>query len=295
MTKTTSVLITGANGLLGKRLCNKLVGRGFSVHAVTREAPCEQLDGVKYYPIDLSRPWRDSVLPDRVDVVIHLAQSTKFREFPHQAMDIFNVNIESTAKLLNYAKQSSVRQFIYASSGGVYGNGSYAFDENSPISPTGHLGYYLGSKMCGEILVQSYAEILKQVVVIRPFFIYGPGQNRSMLIPRLMDNIVARKTINLQGSNGIRINPVHVDDAAEAVIATLTTKNSATFNIAGPDILSIREICSGMGKILCCEPIYAFEENRANDLVADITAMRSLLCAPKRHLLDSLTDIRFNP
>jgi nucleoside-diphosphate-sugar epimerase len=85
-------------------------------------------------------------------------------------------------------KKSGVGSFIYTSSGGIYGNGNEPFLENTPIVPFGDLGYYLGSKACGEILVQSYANIF-QVNVVRPFFLYGPTQKRDMLIPRLFDNI----------------------------------------------------------------------------------------------------------
>ena len=288
--KMRRILITGASGLLGRYLCNRLIQQAMDVYAITREAPANPLPGISYYPIDLSSQWFDDALPSEVDAVVHLAQSSKFRDFPDSAPNVFKVNIESTVRLLDYARRVKARQFIYASSGGVYGSGKDPFSENSRSIPPGQLGYYLGSKMCGEILVQSYAEVFSTVVV-RPFFIYGAGQNRSMLIPRLMDNIAAGKPISLQGENGIRINPVHAEDAAVAIVAALSLRDNATFNIAGPEVMSIREICEGMGRHIGITPLFQLQAGEPNDLIADITAMRASLVAPQRRLLERLVDL----
>jgi UDP-glucose 4-epimerase len=285
-----NILITGADGLLGRSLTHRLSQLGFSVTGIIHSAVRQPNPTVEYRILDLSVDWSIDALPRQVDTVIHLAQSANFRDFPSKAIDVFKVNIESTARLLDYAKQAGAKQFVYASSGGVYGNGAQARKETANLIPLGQLGYYLGSKTCGEILVQSYALVF-QVVVLRPFFMYGPGQNRSMLIPRLMDSVAASKRISLQGENGIRINPIHVEDASTAVAATLSLQDSATFNVAGPEVLSIRDICEGMGKFLGKEPVFELQTGQPNDLIADITAMRERLVTPKRRLLGCLGDV----
>jgi UDP-glucose 4-epimerase len=284
------VLVTGANGLLGRSVCKQLQDQNFLVNAIEHAKLLPQTDCAERINIDLSSNWTLEQLPKSVDAIICLAQSSKFREFPNSALDVFNVNVASTARLLDYAKRVGTKSFIYASSGGVYGNGSQAFKENAAIVPAGQLGYYLGSKACGEILVQSYASVF-QVTVIRPFFIYGPGQNRSMLIPRLMDSVASAKPISLQGSDGIRINPVHVEDASAAVAAALERKESATYNIAGPDVLSIREIAEAMGEHIGKTPTFHSAEGVPNDLIADISAMQSKLHKPIRHLVNSFDEI----
>jgi nucleoside-diphosphate-sugar epimerase len=245
---------------------------------------------VVYHFIDLAGDWSVNQLPAKVDAVIHLAQSSHFREFPDQALDVFRVNIQSTALLLDYARNAGATHFIYTSTGGVYGKGAKAFSENSPIVSPGQLGYYFGSKMCGEILAQSYVSNM-HIVILRPFFIFGPGQNRSMLIPRLMDNVADGRTISLQGAEGIRINPIHARDAAAAINRALSLEQSATFNIAGPDVLSIREICEGMGRYLGRDPVFQFQHGEPQDLIGDNAAMCAQLVAPKRRLLECLVDV----
>jgi len=285
------VLVTGASGLLGSVLCQRLAKLGVRVTAVIRTEGGIKTPGLRYLSMDLARNDLARLCPNDVDVIIHLAQSSQFRNFPDRALDIFNVNVASTAQLLDFAKHVGAKQFIYASSGGVYGNGPEAFKENTPIIPSGQLGYYLGSKACGEILVQSYASFFN-VKIIRPFFMYGPGQNRSMLIPRLMDSVANGKSITLQGDEGIRINPVHVEDASSIVISALKLEESASYNIAGPEVLSIRQISEEMGAFLGNPPVFKHVAGKPMDLVADISEIKSRLYMPNRHLRDFFAELR---
>jgi UDP-glucose 4-epimerase len=285
-----SVIVTGANGLLGRAVCRLLIAENALVTAIVRSHSSAQPEGVTQITLDLSSQLDIERLPKRVDYIIHLAQSPRFRHFPDGALDVFGVNISSTAQLLDYARSVGVKGFVYASSGGVYGNGLNAFTENSNVVPAGQLGYYLGSKACGEILVQSYSALFR-ITVIRPFFIYGRGQNRDMLIPRLFDSVSSGRQISLQGENGIYINPIHVEDAGAAVVAALDTNESKTYNLAGPDVLSIRQICDALGNYLGCDPNYHVTGVEPRNLVADISAMKSILHSPTRHLIDSLDEI----
>jgi UDP-glucose 4-epimerase len=282
------ILVTGSNGLLGRNLIQSL-SRENEVHALVRVLPPDPVPHVHYHAVNLSELGETGSLPKRMDTIIHLAQSSHFRDFPERALDVFRVNVESTAWLLDYATRSEAKHFIYASSGGVYGSGNRAFDENSPIVATGDLGYYLGSKLCGEVLVQNYASLM-QVTVLRFFFMYGALQKRSMLIPRLVDNIKASSVISLQGQDGIRINPVHVDDATQAIISLVASGKgkSATFNIAGPDVLTLREIASIIGNKLSTEPEFQILGGEPSDLVADNSAMRKELHEPEVHFDDGV-------
>lgn len=283
------ILLTGANGLLGSHIVSAL-RQQYEIHAIVRIMPQVQIEGVLYYVIDFNADWEELYLPDGIDTIIHLAQSSHFRDFPEKALDVFRVNIESTARLLDYAKRSGVQRFIYASSGGVYGSGNVAFDENAPIVPPGQLNYYLGSKLCSEVLVQSYASLMN-VIILRFFFMYGPGQKRSMLIPRLIDSVKEDKPITLQGKEGIKINPVHVSDAVEALSKAIYLQGSYTLNIAGSQILSLREITEIIGQKLNKSAVLDFKNEEPKHLVADIEAMKNLLGSPKILLVDGIESL----
>jgi UDP-glucose 4-epimerase len=286
----TSVLVTGANGLLGRTLIPLLARTGHSVVAISRVMPTAVADCVVYKSIDFASNWDCADLPLTIDVVIHLAQSQHFREFPTRAIDVYKVNLDSTALLLDYALRAGARQFIYTSSGGVYGNGQIPLTESQEIVATGDHGFYLGTKTASEVLVKSYLSMFN-IAILRPFFMYGPGQNRDMLIPRLLDSVIAERPITINGFDGIRINPVHVNDAGKAVVAALSVSKSFTANIAGPEVLSIREIVTAMGQHVGKIPVIHSTVGGSNDLIADISIMRSMLHNPELRLTDSLPDV----
>lgn len=290
MSNKKTSLITGGNGLLGRHLAEVLVKAGHDVHALVHREPSNPIDTVNYHVLDLGSDWADQGLPRRVDSIVHLAQSTHYREFPAKALDVFNVNIASTARLLDYASRIGVSQFLYASSGGVYGSGDQAFHENAPIDTSGRLGYYLSSKLSGEALSRSYAAYM-QVVILRFFFVYGPDQSRGMLLPRLVDSIKEGRSISLQGTDGLRINPVHASDAAAAVAAALGTTESATYNIAGSEILSLRSICTMIETLTGRQGQYTQSPGTPGDVIGDISAMRSTLHEPQVKLIDGLKDL----
>ena len=113
-----------------------------------------------------------------------------------------------------------------------------------------------------------------------------------MLIPRLIDNIAAGNPVSLQGQDGIRINPVHAVDAARAVKAALDLEGCARINVAGPDILSIREIGEIIGRKVGREPVFSVDESRIDEnLIGDIERMSSQLIAPERRFEDGVTEL----
>lgn len=283
------ILITGANGLLGSQAVRQLSAQ-HEVHALVHSPPNEIVPRATYHVIDLAQAHGLEALPAQMDAVIHLAQSARFREFPDQALDVFNVNVGSTARLLDYARRSGAGTFILASSGGVYGAGEEAFKENAPIPQHGQLGYYLASKLCAEVLAQNYASLLN-VSVLRFFFIYGKGQKRSMLVPRLVDNVRTGVPITLQGGGGIRINPIHVSDATRALEACLKLTGSHTFNVAGNEVLSIREIAQTIGHVVGCEPVFQVDPSEARHLTANIEAMQTALATPRVAFAQGVRDL----
>lgn len=285
------VLITGITGLLGSRVAMLHLQAGDQVHGVVREKPVNPIPGVTYHLLDLSSNWNPANVHVDPDVVIHLAQSDRFRDFPLGAMDVFSVNVNSTMNLLELAKEKGSKVFILSSSGGVYGPSAAPLQENSSLAQSEELGFYLASKSAAEMLSQAHSSLLN-IIILRPFYIFGLGQRRSMLLPRLFDAVESAKEIYVDGSNGLIINPIHVDDAALAVVKSTYIDESITINIAGPDPLSIREIVESIGEFIGLEPVIRTTPNIKTDSVADISLMEQRLGPPVKRFIDHIGDLR---
>jgi nucleoside-diphosphate-sugar epimerase len=273
-------VVAGAGGLIGSHLIRALA-REWEVHAVSRHRPRGSDDpAVVWHHMDVSRELDRSALPERADAVVYLAQSEHFREFPERAREIFEVNTVGLLRFLEYGRQSGARSFVHASSGGVYGSGDTSLHEDAPVLAEGNLGFYLGSKLCSEIVALNYANLMN-VAVLRFFFVYGPGQRRSMLIPRLIDSVRAGRPVVLQGPDGVRLSPTYVADAVAAVMSALRLERSAVINVAGPQALTFREMVNIIGGRVGRKPVFeVVTGSPPQHLVADTGRMRALLGPP---------------
>jgi len=287
--KEYDVAIYGAGGLLGRSLSLQFSKRGYSVAACVRK-PRSFLDEIKnidQIQVNLSK----RRLPDlsfTSSFVYYLANSNQYRLYPEGIEDVFKVNVLGLFNILTFAYETGARKFIYASTGGVYYKKPHVpYSEVQTISlrdiPLNNpLRFYYIAKMCGELLVQSFAPLFETVVICRPFFIYGPGQTRSMLIATLIRSVRENKPIILQGREGMLFNPVYLEDAVNAFMACIKLKGNYVFNIAGPEVVSLKTVGRIIGEVVGVKPVFEVRRNeKPQHFMSDIRAMERHLYAPK--------------
>lgn len=284
------ILVTGGTGLVGSYLVEALLYDDvYEVFILGRNKNKTWSDkNIKWIDVDLAEDWEESQLPDNLYSIIHLSQAENFRQFPEKAKEVFYINTISTLKLINYATQKKVSHFIYASSGGIYGNAEGAFAENEKITYQKKNGFYIATKHCSEVILENYFDQLN-VFILRFFFVYGKGQRNEMLIPRLINSVKNNSPINLQGCSGIKINPIYARDAALAIKAALKINQSDIINIGGPDVLSLKEIGELIGVAVEKEPQFIVNEKEIpNNLIGDISKMKDLLHIPQTRFKDAI-------
>lgn len=283
------LLVTGANGLLGKHTLEAFSEK-YEVHAMVREVPAESISGVTYYALDLKKDWSTEDLPQGIHTIFHLAQSELFRDFPAHALDVYHVNVTSTVKLLDFAQRTGVKKFVFTSTGGIYDTSLEAVSENSPINTFGLLGNYFATKLCSEILTHNYTQYF-DVTLLRLFFMYGKGQRRSMLIPRLVDNVRYGRPVKLTANGGIQINPVHVSDVVSLLEKLINSSGSFTFNVAGPDILTLKQITEIIGQQMGIEPVYECADTVGDNWIANIDLLQQRIYQPCARLEDKISEL----
>ncbi|MFN8442926.1 MAG: NAD(P)-dependent oxidoreductase [Caldilineaceae bacterium] len=268
------ILLTGANGFIGRHLLERLAGEHQLV-ALVRQLPARLIAGVEYIAQDLSQPLQLAQLPSQLDAIIHQAALIDTERFDESLA--FRVNVEATWRLLHYAEKAGVHTFVHASTGGVYGCADRPFVESDPFHP---MDLYSLTKAQAELAVQASAGDFHKVV-LRYFFPYGAGTPNP--IPRWVERALSGEPLQVLRSGKPHLNPLHISDAVEATVRALALRQSAVLNIAGTEITSIRGIAEmaaqRVGRKANLELIpdeSAIPYYRA-DLVAKIERMQTLL------------------
>lgn len=276
-----NILIIGASGLVGENLANKLAMKHNVFALVRKQSSFDFKKEVNLVFGDLNNP-EEIKLPTKIDSVYYIAQSRYFRNFPEQDDDIFNINVKAPYYFVKWAREHEVQNFIYFSSGGIYAKEIKPITENQCLKCLELDSFYLSSKLSAEMLLQSYKNFFKRFVILRPFFIYGPKQNKSMLIPRLIESVVNEKPITIYGKEGLVINPIFVNDVTDACIKLLDiAEGDYLFNIGGNQQLSILEISKIIGEVVAKKPIFKFIDKTEENLIGDIIKLKENVYVPK--------------
>ena len=105
---------------------------------------------------------------------------------------------------------------------------------------------------------------------------YGPGQKSNMLIPRLISSVKQEKAISLAGASGIKLNPIFVEDVVDIISSRLLAKDSQVFNVAGQEILTLRNLCEIIGQKTGKSPIFEIQDEQP-DLVSEFHRCAEIL------------------
>lgn len=187
------ILVTGANGFVGRHLCQKLLSADYSVRALSRKA----FDHDTRLDLTISPGLFDSETIDNqllcgVQTVIHLAARVHVMHDTSRdpLAEFRKVNVNATLALARQSAQAGVKRFIFLSSVKVNGEhtpAGHPFKETDAPNP---LDAYGISKLQAEQgLLKIADETGMELVIIRPPLIYGPGVKANFAS---MINIIRR-------------------------------------------------------------------------------------------------------
>jgi nucleoside-diphosphate-sugar epimerase len=176
------VLITGANGFVGSRLCGTLAEKGWPLQMAMRQTarqPQPKPNAQVFVHHDLAQPLDWSPVLREGGVVVHTAGLAHAHFAPE---DYQRVNVDATLSLACQAADAGIKRFIFLSSIKVNGDSSIPDHPFTPEDNPYPSDAYARSKLEAEEKLQRLAQSSGfELVIVRPCLIYGPGVKGNFL------------------------------------------------------------------------------------------------------------------
>lgn len=263
-------LVTGGAGFVGSHVVDHLLDRGYRVTVVDnfdafydvedkRQNVAGHLQSPAYRLVEADirdEQVIDAELPDRYDVVVHLAARAGVRPSIEQPLLYQDVNVRGTQILLEFARRRGIGQFVFASSSSVYGMAPRVpwHEEDAvllPISP------YASTKVSGELLGHVYSKLFGiRFLALRFFTVYGPRQRPDLAIRKFMSSMMRGDAIPVFGDGSSRRDYTYVDDVVQGVLAAIAYTGSAyeVINLGNSRAVSLLDLIDTISVTLGVRP-----------------------------------------
>lgn len=234
------VLVTGADGFIGRYTLPMLIRAGFEVHALCWHEEPEQQNGIFWHRINLMRRQdvNDLLADIQVTHLLHLAWYTahgKFWDAPE------NLDwVRASLGLLQCFAKYGGKRVVMAGSCAEYDWGDGLCSEQTTANNPSTL--YGKSKY--ELYEQSSAFCADNAISFawgRVFFLYGPGESPARFVPAVINGLLNGESVPCSDGHQLR-DFMHVSDVASAFSALVNSDLAGSVNIASGEAYTLKYI-----------------------------------------------------
>ena len=292
-----TILVTGCAGFIGSHVCTLLLNEGFKVIGVDNFDPFysravkesnlakfKTHPAFSFYEIDITQGL-DAIAEIDIKAVIHLAAKAGVRPSIENPAGYIKVNIIGTQKVHEFMQARAINKFVFASSSSVYGNNAktpFSEDDNvdNPISP------YAFTKKTGELMNYTLHHLYKvDVINLRFFTVYGPGQRPDLAIHKFVERISKDEPLVLFGNGETARDYTYVDDTVAGIYSALqyclqNTGVYTTVNLGNNKPVKLHELVDIIYDVMGKEKNVIYEPMQPGDVditFADISKAGQLL------------------
>lgn len=249
------VLVTGASGLIGRAVCERLLAANKYDLKVQVRNPSQARAAVGA-TVDLTKVQMEEADFTRVGdremryltkgchTVVHAAGLVHQPDAQYQEYEV--VNVRATQLLAEAAANNGVKELIFLSSVAVYGAGPYEMIEEA--APLKGVTPYAVSKMTSEMWLQRFQGIPK-VIILRPSMVFGEGDRGNLLT--LIRNVKSNKYKHVGGGVAGK-SVIYSRDLAEAIqlCVDVVPEGIHIFNVSNPEPVSVKELTESIAGAL---------------------------------------------
>ena len=227
------ILVTGAAGFIGAKVCENLLSQGVNVVGLDNINDYYDINlkqqrlnifkcnkNFKFKKLDISNSQHISELfkEEKFDKVIHLAAQAGVRYSIENPMAYADSNLVGFLNILEGCRHNSIQHLVYASSSSVYG-----LNEKTPFSTADSVDHpvslYAATKKSNELMAHSYSHLYGiPTTGLRFFTVYGPYGRPDMAPFIFTKKILAGETIDINNNGDMWRDFTYIDDIVGGVI-----------------------------------------------------------------------------
>ena len=238
--KPKRILITGATGLVGMRIVDAAISRGWITTTTARSDLKQQGFHHTHIKSDItSTSWCDDVHEsiEECDVIIHAAANIDLKA---STGELWKSNVGGTMNALRLVKRWGTRQIVFISTLGMFSAYEGTVKEDRVIAPQG--SYYKSKFRSEQILMTANnLGIAGNVAILRISAPIGRGMPRHRMLSNFIEQAVSNSTIRVMEANRHQ-DYIDTRDIARAVALTAENNASGYFNICSGKSYSNKEV-----------------------------------------------------
>jgi UDP-glucose 4-epimerase len=280
------VLVTGASGFIGARLCRRAASLGATVHAVSRRPSPDLPDDLRWEFADLTDAASTEALVARVkpDFVAHLASEVSGARDRSVVLPMLHSNLVAAVNVMVAADAAGCRRVVLA---GSLEEPDFGEGEDLPQSP------YAAAKWATHAYARMFHALYELPVVhLRLFMVYGPGQrDLRKLVPYVTVSLLRGESPQLM-SGTREVDWIYVDDVVEAFLAAMVAPAApgASLDIGSGERITVRALVGRLRRLIGgdAEPVFGSIPDRKRERVriADARPARETIGWQPRTTLD---------
>jgi len=294
-------LITGGAGFIGSHLTEQLLAGGHSIRVLDNlstgkreNLPDSQL--IEFLHGDIRDRDMVSNAVAGVDAIVHLAAVASVQASVDDPLGTHGSNFDGTLNLLEAARASGVRRFLYASSAAIYGdNEELPIEEDvrpRPLTP------YAADKLAGEHYLGFYhSKFGLDTTSFRFFNIFGPRQDPSSpysgVISIFTDRLRRGEPVTIFGDGQQTRDFVYVGDLARLLVKALSLRTLAgqVMNVGRGQQSSLLDLIAALEELSGKKMVCRHEPPRHGDIrhsCANVQRLQHSLMIPETDLITGL-------
>ncbi len=250
------VLLTGASGFIGRHCIPFLLNRGYEVFAIYQNGVPVECDNVHWLKMDLLDPIQveDMLAQVKPTHLLHLAWYVAHGKFWASSLNLDWVKASLT--LLNSFSKHGGKRVVATGTCFEYdlSHGTLS-EETTPLKPA---TLYGSSKLALSIVLEAFAKQSElSAAWARIFFLFGPHEYPKRFIPSVIRGLLRGEPVPCTHCQQVR-DFLHVEDAADALVALLDSSVEGPINISSGDGVSLRSIIENIENTLQVDGLVQF-------------------------------------